>query len=155
MSAEILLETASLIGVCTQLQTIHTDQSKRQSLRSSFLIMCFKFSQLFENEGCGIFITFTIMVLCIMLDLCTKTLTFVDVFKVFTFENIKLEYYSNSRMDEKQDGDTFKWLMISWSPDSASIRNKMLYASTKATLKKEFGGGQIMDELYGNDRVSI
>ena len=31
----------------------------------------------------------------------------------------------------------------------------MLYASTKATLKKEFGGGQIMDELYGNDRVSI
>ena len=95
------------------------------------------------------------MVLCIMLDLCTKTLTFVDVFKVFTFENIKLEYYSNSRMDEKQDGDTFKWLMISWSPDSASIRNKMLYASTKATLKKEFGGGQIMDELYGNDRVSI
>ena len=92
MSAEILLETASLIGVCTQLQTIHTDQSKRQSLRSSFLIMCFKFSQLFENEGCGIFITFTIMVLCIMLDLCTKTLTFVDVFKVFTFENIKLEY---------------------------------------------------------------
>ena len=62
---------------------------------------------------------------------------------------------SNSRMDEKQDGDTYKWLMISWSPDSASIRNKMLYASTKATLKKEFGGGQIMDELYGNDRVSI
>lgn len=59
------------------------------------------------------------------------------------------------RMDEKQDGDTYKWLMISWSPDSASIRNKMLYASTKMTLKKEFGGGQIMDELYGNDREDI
>ena len=56
-------------------------------------------------------------------------------------------------MDEK-DGETFKWLMISWSPDSASIRNKMLYASTKATLKKEFGGGQILDDLYGNVRVS-
>ena len=67
----------------------------------------------------------------------------------------KEKFDSNSRMDEKQDGDTYKWLMISWSPDSASIRNKMLYASTKATLKKEFGGGQIMDELYGNDRVSI
>ena len=86
MSAEILykLETASLIGVCTQFQTIHTDQSKRQSLRSSFVIMCFKFSQLFENEcssqGCGIFITFAIMVLCIMFGWCTKTLTFVDVF---------------------------------------------------------------------------
>ena len=57
------------------------------------------------------------------------------------------------RMDEK-DGETYKWLMISWSPDSASIRNKMLYASTKATLKKEFGGGQILDDLYGNVRVS-
>lgn len=46
-------------------------------------------------------------------------------------------------------------MLISWSPDSASIRNKMLYASTKATLKKEFGGGQIKDDLYGNVRVRI
>ena len=52
-------------------------------------------------------------------------------------------------LDEK-DGDTYKWLLISWSPDTASVRNKMLYASTKATLKKEFGGGQIKDDLYGN-----
>ena len=29
----------------------------------------------------------------------------------------------------------------------------MLYASTKATLKKEFGAGQIKDDLYGNVRV--
>ena len=43
--------------------------------------------------------------------------------------------------------------MISWSPDTASMRNKMLYASTKATLKKEFGGGQIKDDLYGNMKV--
>lgn len=58
------------------------------------------------------------------------------------------------RLDEK-DGDTFKWLMISWSPDTASVRNKMLYASTKATLKKEFGGGQIKDDLYGNMKEDI
>ena len=45
--------------------------------------------------------------------------------------------------------------MISWSPDSASIRNKMLYASTKATLKKEFGSGQIKDDLYGNIKEDI
>ena len=30
----------------------------------------------------------------------------------------------------------------------------MLYASTKATLKKEFGGGQIKDDLYGNMKVN-
>lgn len=58
------------------------------------------------------------------------------------------------RLDEKE-GETFKWLMISWSPDTASVRNKMLYASTKATLKKEFGGGQIKDDLYGNIREDI
>ena len=44
-------------------------------------------------------------------------------------------------------------MLISWSPDTASVRNKMLYASTKATLKKEFGGGQIKDDLYGNMKV--
>ena len=31
----------------------------------------------------------------------------------------------------------------------------MLYASTKATLKKEFGGGQIKEELYGNVREDV
>jgi len=58
------------------------------------------------------------------------------------------------RLDEKE-GDLFKWLLISWSPDSSSVRNKMLYASTKATLKKEFGGGQIKDDLYGNIREDV
>ena len=63
-----------------------------------------------------------------------------------------LHFIFKNSLDEK-DGDTFKWLMISWSPDTASVRNKMLYASTKATLKKEFGGGQIKDDLYGNMKV--
>lgn len=62
--------------------------------------------------------------------------------------------YMLYRLDEKE-GEAFKWLMISWSPDSASIRNKMLYASTKATLKKEFGSGQIKDDLYGNIKEDI
>lgn len=58
------------------------------------------------------------------------------------------------RLDEKE-GDTYRWIMISWSPDSSSIRNKMLYASTKASLKREFGGGQIKDDLYGNVREDV
>ncbi len=41
------------------------------------------------------------------------------------------------------------WLFITWSPDFASVKNKMLYASTKSTLKQEFGAGQIKDELFG------
>ena len=31
----------------------------------------------------------------------------------------------------------------------------MLYASTKASLKKEFGGGHIYDDLYGNVKEDI
>ena len=58
------------------------------------------------------------------------------------------------RLDDK-DGDAFRWILISWSPDSASVRNKMLYASTKASLKKEFGGGHIYDDLYGNLKEDI
>ena len=57
-------------------------------------------------------------------------------------------------MDEK-DGDAYRWILISWSPDSSSVRDKMLYASTKATLKKEFGGGQIYDDVYGNVKEDI
>ena len=30
----------------------------------------------------------------------------------------------------------------------------MLYAATRATLKKEFGGGQINEELFGTVPVS-
>lgn len=29
----------------------------------------------------------------------------------------------------------------------------MLYAATRATLKKEFGGGHIKDELFGTVKV--
>lgn len=42
-----------------------------------------------------------------------------------------------------------EWFLFSWTPDAASIRQKMLYASTKATLKKEFGSGHIKEEFHG------
>ncbi|KFQ85576.1 Twinfilin-1, partial [Phoenicopterus ruber ruber] len=37
------------------------------------------------------------------------------------------------------------------------VRQKMLYAATRATLKKEFGGGHIKDEVFGTvqDDVSL
>ena len=51
------------------------------------------------------------------------------------------------RLDDKDTSDSFLWLLLS-SP--ARSRQKMLYASTKATLKKEFGAGHIKDEYYAN-----
>lgn len=35
------------------------------------------------------------------------------------------------------------------------VRQKMLYAATRATLKKEFGGGHIKDEVFGTNKVCI
>ena len=59
------------------------------------------------------------------------------------------------RMDEVDSNGNYKWLFISWSPDTASVRNKMLYSSTKATLKRTFGSGLICGDLFGSHRVSI
>lgn len=33
------------------------------------------------------------------------------------------------------------------------VRLKMLYAATRATVKKEFGGGHVKDELFGTVKV--
>ncbi|XP_077284988.1 twinfilin actin binding protein isoform X1 [Arctopsyche grandis] len=43
-----------------------------------------------------------------------------------------------------------EWIFITWSPDSAPVRQKMLYASTKATLKNEFGSAHLKSELFCN-----
>lgn len=68
----------------------------------------------------------------------------------------KLPCFIFYRLDESLSTG-FAWLFISWSPDFASVKNKMLYAATKSTLKHEFGAGQIKDELFGtvSDDVSL
>ncbi|XP_043492113.1 twinfilin isoform X2 [Polistes fuscatus] len=53
------------------------------------------------------------------------------------------------RLDTKSTDSGYDWLFISWSPDTAPVRQKMLYASTKATLKQEFGTACIKEELHG------
>lgn len=52
------------------------------------------------------------------------------------------------RLDERTNTG-FNWLFILWSPDYSAVKQKMLYAATKSTLKLEFGAGQIKDELFG------
>lgn len=53
------------------------------------------------------------------------------------------------RLDTKSPDSGYDWLLISWIPDTAPVRQKMLYASTKATLKQEFGTALIKEELHG------
>ncbi|KAL7648310.1 UNVERIFIED_CONTAM: hypothetical protein RMT77_000216 [Armadillidium vulgare] len=59
------------------------------------------------------------------------------------------------RLDSKAHHGGFEWILISWSPDDSPVRQKMLYASTKATLKKEFGAAQIVDELFGTTKEDV
>ncbi|XP_029471058.1 twinfilin-1 isoform X1 [Rhinatrema bivittatum] len=58
---------------------------------------------------------------------------------------------------DSQNAQGYEWIFIAWSPDHSHVRQKMLYAATRATLKKEFGGGHIKDELFGTvkDDVSL
>ncbi|XP_042360036.1 uncharacterized protein LOC121955996 [Plectropomus leopardus] len=50
---------------------------------------------------------------------------------------------------DSQNAQGYEWIFIAWSPDQSPVRQKMVYAATRATLKKEFGGGHIKDEIFG------
>ncbi|TMS19686.1 WD repeat-containing protein 82 [Larimichthys crocea] len=52
------------------------------------------------------------------------------------------------RLDSR-NAQGYEWIFIAWSPDQSPVRQKMVYAATRATLKKEFGGGHIKDEMFG------
>lgn len=47
----------------------------------------------------------------------------------------------------------YDWLLISYTPDTAPVRQKMLYAATRATLKTDFGSGNIREEFHATTRV--
>ena len=53
---------------------------------------------------------------------------------------------------DKRDAQGYLWLLVTWIPEISSVRQKMLYASTKATLKSQFGSGQIADELHWSEK---
>ncbi|XP_067832256.1 twinfilin-2-like isoform X1 [Heptranchias perlo] len=56
---------------------------------------------------------------------------------------------------DSQNAQGYEWIFISWSPECSLIRQKMLYAATRATLKKEFGGGHIKDEIFATQLEDI
>ena len=48
----------------------------------------------------------------------------------------------------KMDSSTKEgWLLANWVPENTKVRQKMLYASTRATLKKELGTAAITAEI--------
>lgn len=47
-----------------------------------------------------------------------------------------------------------KRLYVNMVSEWLQVREKMLYAATRATLKSEFGGGLIKEEMFGTHVVS-
>ncbi|XP_024859986.1 twinfilin-2 isoform X2 [Kryptolebias marmoratus] len=54
---------------------------------------------------------------------------------------------------DSQNALGYEWIFISWSPDQSPVKQKMLYAATRATVKKEFGGGHVKYEMFGTTEV--
>lgn len=52
------------------------------------------------------------------------------------------------RLDSMQ-GDSYEWLLLAHTPELSVVKDKMIYAATRSTLKMEFGGGKIKEEIYG------
>lgn len=55
------------------------------------------------------------------------------------------------REENVQHIDQYSFFVVVVS--SQQVRHKMLYAATRATLKKEFGGGHIKDEIFATTKV--
>jgi twinfilin-like protein len=47
------------------------------------------------------------------------------------------------------------WVMLLYIPAGSSVRDRMLYASTKDTVKKELGGSNFTSDLYGNTKDEL
>ncbi|XP_054632212.1 twinfilin-1-like [Dunckerocampus dactyliophorus] len=56
---------------------------------------------------------------------------------------------------DSSNNQGFEWIFLAWTPEHATVRNKMLFAATRATLKKEFGGGHIKDEIFGTTKDDL
>ncbi|KAG6814291.1 hypothetical protein H0H92_013416 [Tricholoma furcatifolium] len=47
------------------------------------------------------------------------------------------------------------WLLISYVPDAANVRNKMLYASTRASLLRELGSNLFTDAIFATSKADL
>ncbi|CRK88175.1 CLUMA_CG001960, isoform A [Clunio marinus] len=59
------------------------------------------------------------------------------------------------RLDTKTAEGAYAWMLISWIPDISTIRQKMIYASTKSTLKLEFGSSYLKEEYHATSLEEI
>lgn len=59
------------------------------------------------------------------------------------------------RLDTISEISGHNWLLIVYIPDEAKVRERMLYASTVATLKREFGLTYITEEIRASSKSEM
>ncbi|XP_052779679.1 twinfilin-1-like [Mya arenaria] len=58
------------------------------------------------------------------------------------------------RLDSKNN-QGYLWIFIAWSPDFSPVKEKMIYAATRSTMKTEFGTGIIQEEMFGTTEADV
>lgn len=56
------------------------------------------------------------------------------------------------RLGDQADKD---WLFISYVPDQAKVRDKMLYASTRATISRQLGDSNFKDSMFATTKQEL
>jgi twinfilin-like protein len=59
------------------------------------------------------------------------------------------------RLDERNSYQNFLWVFMSYTPDNAKVRDKMLYAATKATVRKAFQSGVVVDDIAATTKDEL
>ncbi|KAJ3100320.1 hypothetical protein HDU97_002360 [Phlyctochytrium planicorne] len=59
------------------------------------------------------------------------------------------------RLDTKTSADEFGWVLLQYVPDHAKVRDKMLYAATKATLLKILGDSKFVDFVHTTNQSEV
>lgn len=65
----------------------------------------------------------------------------------------KTASYILYRLDSKNTFG-YEWILLTWIPDEAHVWQKTLYASTRATFRRQFGDGYLADDLLCHDKAS-
>eukprot|EP01102_Stenamoeba_stenopodia_P008085 TRINITY_DN2296_c0_g1_i1.p1 TRINITY_DN2296_c0_g1~~TRINITY_DN2296_c0_g1_i1.p1 ORF type:complete len:318 (+),score=55.34 TRINITY_DN2296_c0_g1_i1:94-1047(+) len=66
----------------------------------------------------------------------------------------KIPTYILYRLDSK-NLQGYEWVLIAYVPDGSSVRDRMLYASSRDNLKKQLGYTYFVEDLYGSSKDDV
>jgi len=69
--------------------------------------------------------------------------------------NEKEACYVLLRTDETNQQGSSLWYLLCYVPDKCKVRDKMVYAASRANLKTGLGANQIIDEIFGTTGVDF